>query len=84
MGDESLMHQSDNKCSVKWVSVANPSYNEYTTSNLKIYQIYTKFISTTKTYNLTLFFQCLFNVSRKWLTVALCTAIIEMLQAQLV
>jgi len=40
------------------------------------------FISITKTYNLTLFFQCLFIVSREWLTVTLCTAIIEMLQAQ--
>jgi len=38
-------------------SVANPSYNEYTKSNLKIYQIaYIKFISTTKAHNLTLFF----------------------------
>jgi len=34
-------------------SVANPSYDEYTKSNLK----YTKFISITKTYNITLFFQ---------------------------
>jgi len=46
-------------------SVANSSYNECTKSNLKIYQIYTKFISITKTYNLTLFFECLFVVSRE-------------------
>ena len=65
-------------------SVANPSCNEYAESNLKIIpqRKYTKFISTTKTHNLTLFFQRPFIVSRKWLTVTLCTAITEMLQAQ--
>jgi len=30
-------------------SVANSSYNEYTKSRLKIYQIYTEFISEAKT-----------------------------------
>jgi len=47
-------------------SVANPSYVEYT-----------KFISITKPYNLTLFLQCLLIVSRKWLTITLCIAIIN-------
>jgi len=48
-------------------SVANPSCNEYAESNLKIIpqRKYTKFISTTKTHNLTLFFQRPFIVSRK-------------------
>ena len=53
------------------VSVANLSHNEYTESNLKMYQIYTKFISITKTYNLMLFFNAflIFIVSCEWLTV---------------
>jgi len=46
-------------------SVANPPYNEYSKSNLKLYQISTELISITKTYNLTLCFQCFFIVSRK-------------------
>ena len=61
-------------------SVANPSYNGYTKSNPKIYQICTKFVSITKTYNWMLLFQRLFIVSRKWWTITLRTAIIEMLQ----
>ena len=54
-------------------SVANSSYNEFTKSNPKICQIYTKFISVTKTFNLMLLFlQYLFIISCRWLTVALC------------
>ena len=67
--------------SLLYCSVANSSYNEYAKSNLKIYQTYIKFISVTKTYNSMLFLQCLFLVSRRWLTVALCSAAIEMWQA---
>jgi len=73
---------SINDSVIACASVANPFYNDYTKYNLKIYQIYTKFVSITKTYILTLFFQCLFIVSRKCFTVTLCTAIMEMLQAQ--
>ena len=46
-------------------NVANSSYNKYTKSRLKIFQIYTKFIAVTKTNNLMLFFQCFFIVSRR-------------------
>ena len=56
-------------------SVANSSYNEYTNSSLKIYQIYTKLKYVTKNNNFMLFSQCLFIVSRRWLPVALCSAI---------
>jgi len=46
-------------------SVANPSYNKYTKSNLKIYQIWNQLHIYNKTYNLTLFlmpFYCFMQI----------------------